>query len=156
MTRDDLPDHLKPFWDAPLIALLRALTVGEAEGEARIGKFMVLWVARNRALTPWWWGDDLRTVILFKAQFSCMWFSFQDRVKAMTLALTSPDAYEDAQRAAQDLIDWHPDPTGGCLYYWRPNSPGMVTLPSGRSGPPWANHLVFGCQVGHHDFYRDI
>lgn len=138
-----LPERLYPFWPHDEVSLLRALIVGEAEGETYLGKLAVACVVRNRVRAPWWWGHDVRTVILWRHQFSCFWSDYAKREKAMLLALTSPDAYEAAHRAATDVLAGSGDITDGAMWYF---NRAVVT-------PSWAAHLIRTVRIGHHDFY---
>src|SRR5574337_329335 len=92
-----LSDDRKPFWQSPVLPLLRATIVGEASTESVDGKFAVGCVARNRVLTEWWWGDCFHEVLMFKAQFTCFWHDWGLRELEMTSALQNPVKWPGAR-----------------------------------------------------------
>lgn len=140
-----LRPHLRPFWQAPTLSLIRALIVGEAEGESMAGKIAVACVLRNRVLEPAWWGDTWQECALQPHQFSCFWSDWNLRKAVMNRALRSVDRFADAHQAALDVVSMCPDITGEATHYF---NQAVVT-------PRWAAHLRHTKTIGHHTFYRE-
>lgn len=139
-----LPPRLRPFWQANTLALIRALIVGEAEGERHIGKVAVACVLRTRVLEPAWWGDTWQECALQPHQFSCFWSDLHKREAPMLRALSSPSRFSDTQAAAVDVVEMCPDPTMDATHYFNPR----IVLPS------WAREMRHTVTIGNHAFYR--
>lgn len=58
--------NLEQLSDAELLAWL---AWGEAEGEGPVGQLAVMHTVLNRIAKARWWGDDVRSVILYPAQY---------------------------------------------------------------------------------------
>jgi N-acetylmuramoyl-L-alanine amidase len=105
--------------DADLMALC---IWREARGEGELGRRGVGHVIRNRAEQPCWWGNDVRSVILKKWQFSSFnendpnsslvpnpadrgWVAIQAIAKGI-LAGNDPDITEDATFYHDSSMGW--------------------------------------------------
>lgn len=139
-----LPDRLLPFWEAPAVDCLRSCLVVEAGGEKYAGMFGVACVIRNRVLLPWWWGDSIHSVVLFKHQISAFWTDYPKLQKKAIRALTQPAVYPDADKAARAIVEEdRPDITGGATHYAN-----MAVC-----DPRWAKGMVRLCKIGNHTFF---
>lgn len=65
---------------------LIATLLGECASEPVEGQIAVACVIRNRARHPRWWGRDVKSVCLAKAQFSCWWETNQNAARVYALA----------------------------------------------------------------------
>lgn len=136
----------------PELDLLRALAVGEAEGEGYWGMVAVCFVAVNRvryasmALVPWW-PRNLKRAILQKHQFSCFWEDWSKRKKAIMVSLGDPSRFPTADLASRDVYYKRvQDPTGGADHYF-----------SVKIKPPsWAKSMKKTVRIGNHEFFRSV
>lgn len=99
----------QPLWRETEVALLARLVSGEARGEPYIGQVAVAAVVLNRVRS-----DDFPNtvsgVIFQRGAFDAVWDGQFD--------MTPTDS---CIRAARDALNgW--DPTGGCLYYYNPDT----------------------------------
>src|SRR5258708_7124377 len=86
---------------------------GEARGEGVDGWVAVSWVIKNRAGHPGWWGRDLKSVCLKRAQFSSWNIDDRNRPKMLALATNDPLLTRIRGTVAEVLAGTVPDPTGG-------------------------------------------
>src|SRR5512139_1688269 len=132
-----------PWAGRPVVWLLEAVLVGEAEGEGAWGMRAVGWVVRNRALRPGAWGREWREVLLAPWQFSCLWGrDFDARRGAME---REPRGDVVVAVAREVYAGEGTDPTAGATYY--------VNLAVAR--PRWLRGMVETAHIGHHTFFRD-
>ena len=128
-------------------ALARTL-VGEAVGEAWLGKVAVAWVVRNRVERAGRWGDSYREVAFQPAQFSC--FGAGPHRRRVELFPESLPAERDAVRECLEVaaLVRHgrvPDPTNGATHYV------SVRLYESERCPAWAREpQVRGRRFGGH------
>lgn len=141
-----LNDDLKPFWDADDLSCLRALIVGEAEGESDEGMFAVGCVVRTRVRMGGWWGNTYKEVCLKKHQFSCFWSDWLSRRKSCLDALDNPGKYKRADAAAKRALSAEdPDIVDGATHYVNPQ----------HANPEWISSMVKVARIGNHVFYRE-
>ena len=138
-----LKPHLKDFFGMDEKLLLAVCMYGEAASESYLGKFAVGCVVRNRVLTPGWWGDSYRRVILAPWQFSC----FNEGAPTLKM-MRAPkgDAWADCLKAAQAILDGEPDVTAGATHYFAEYI----------KKPEWANRMVKTAKIGRHEFYNEL
>src|SRR5258708_18614543 len=96
---------------------------GEARGEGVDGWVAVSWVIKNRAGHPGWWGRDLKSVCLKRAQFSSWNIDDRNRPKMLALATNDPLLTRIRGTVAEVLAGTVPDPTGGAPYQQPPLAP---------------------------------
>jgi spore germination cell wall hydrolase CwlJ-like protein len=137
------PAHIRELWQSPLDRLLAGMAIGEAEGEGASGMTCVCCVARNRVLTPWWWGETFHEVVLFRHQFSCFWTDWPKRERVIR-AVIAGDGDPRALEAAHHVLGGGVDITDGADSYF------AGTIPP----PPWAAQLIRTVRIGAHTFYR--
>ena len=116
---------------------------GEARGESLQGKVGVAWVIRNRADHPDWWGDEIATVCLKKAQFSCWLETDPNRAKLMAVTPENESFRECLMVTAGVLTGNFPDPTGGANHYHAKSV-----------NPKWARGKEPTVRLHNHVFYR--
>ena len=84
-----------------------------------------MWVIRNRAADPGWWGKDALSVCTAKNQFSC-WFDKQGvavRNLAATLGEVDDPKFQECLAAAREVLAGEiADPTGGADHYFADRS----------------------------------
>lgn len=134
--------NLEKLTDCELLALC---LMGEARGEPHIGKLAVAHVVLNRVSKPGWWGNSVRTVILFPHQFSC--FNVSDpNMPMMPHWIESPRDYDGMPEciaiAELAVNGFTVDPTNGATHYHEQSIK-----------PSWVDELTFLCQTGRHRFY---
>lgn len=154
--KDTRARRLATGWIAGLnsLGVSRALLIGEAEGEPEAGQEAILWVVRNRAAHPGWWGETAYQVMLWPHQFSCFWTDYIRRYRAMerfALHRDTPWArqvkgwYERILEAGGEQGVLALDPTFGSTHYF---NPAVVD-------PAWAGRLHWTVRIGHHQFARE-
>lgn len=141
-----LGSHLHDFYDLGEPDLLSRCIYGEAAGEPMEGKFAVACVVRNRVLTPGWWGNTYKRVILSPSQFSC--FNYDSGLLEKMMMKKPVRSWADCDSAAMDVIVRNlPDITGGATHYFNPDVCDI---------PPWAHRMVRTCVIGKHHFYNEF
>lgn len=131
------------FGDA--IDVLARTVYGEARGEPVRGMEAVAAVVMNRVARPGWWGDDILSVCLRPAQFSCWNPSDPNRAVIEAAAPTDPvfaACLRISRRAAAGVL---PDPVVGATHYHNRDA-----------WPRWARGKAPCAEVGRHLFYNDI
>lgn len=117
---------------------------GEARGDldSIIG---VVWVIRNRAEHPTWWGKTPAEVARKPAQFSCWNLNDPNRL-VLQKALQGGPLFDYAW-AITSLVFLNaiPDPTGGATNYH---------VAAMKNPPAWAAKLVPTVRLGAHQFYK--
>ena len=99
----------QPLWRETEVGLLARLVSGEARGEPYIGQVAVAAVVLNRVRSDEF-PDTVSGVIFQRGAFDAVWDGQFDM---------EPTA--SCLRAARDALSgW--DPTGGCLYYYNPDT----------------------------------
>lgn len=141
-----VPDYLLPFWQADDASVLRALIMGEAEGEGDAGQIAVACVVRNRLTQhPGRWGESYQSVCLYPHQFTCFWRDWVTRAASCHrgLADRAPRSVHDA---AAKVIAGEPDITDGADFYFSWD----VVFPS------WAPQMRLTVGIGRHRFYQAL
>lgn len=130
------------------IDTLARTVLGEAEGEALLGKIAVAWVVVNRALQR---KQTLTAVCLAPLQFSC-WNDGSPRRARMEEATFSDPYFRSCFGVALlVLAGEYADPTYGAVNYFT-----KVAPPGAHAWPPtWALELVETAKFGAHVFYRE-
>lgn len=117
---------------------------GEARGEGDTGMAAVACVICNRANHPDWWGNDIRSVCLKPAQFSCWNANDPNLPKLKAVTASDPTfatALQVAHAAAFGTLN---DITEGADSYFALHTP----------MPKWATSDKFVKTIGNHSFYR--
>jgi N-acetylmuramoyl-L-alanine amidase len=115
---------------------------GECRGEPDEGRVAVMWVIRNRAEHPGWWGKSVAGVCLAKSQFSCWNMNDPNREKLKAVPAYDP-VYTALQSVVERVLNGEvPDPTGGASHY-------EVI----GTGAAWAKDRKPDAVIGHHAFY---
>lgn len=122
---------------------------GEARGEGYSGQVAVGWAVKNRVFDgkgKSWWGEGYAGVCLAPYQFSC-WNKNDPNFKYLSGQLPIPTAqYEQARKAALDVINGQTDPTGGATHYHT----------TSIKSPAWTKGAKVTVRVGNHVFYRNV
>jgi hypothetical protein len=101
-------------------------------------------VIRNRADHPDWWGDDIRSVCLKPAQFSC-WNANDPNLPKLQAVSASDPAFASALQIAHNAMSGSlADITEGADSYFALHAP----------MPKWATSDRFVKTIGNHAFYR--
>lgn len=124
------------------IRTVAATIWGEARNETHEGKIAVGCVIRNRANSPGWWGKDLKSVCLAKAQFSCWWD--KQGPACRTVDETDPKFAECLFIAEAIASGEQPDITNGADHYYA----------NYIATPRWAKGKTPVATFGVHKFYR--
>src|SRR3990167_10082322 len=133
------------------VTLLARLIWGEARGERLAGKLAVARTVLNR-LPPIgqsrWWGNTVREVMLWPAQYSC----FNDehlRRGLMRGSVLEPLAWRDCVDAAPLVLSGYVrDFIGGATHYY---APARVAEP-----PAWAVEKRAAAEICGHLFFAGI
>ncbi len=140
-----LPDKTKPVEGQTDLVLSAMCAWAEARGEGTAAMYGVLCVIRNRASHPTWWGNDARSVILKKWQFSSFSENDPNRAKMLDpLAHDSEQSWERASRAAGAVAAGQVDITDGATHYYD----------TSIAPPAWAKGLKPLCHIGRLVFHK--
>lgn len=152
MTRAEIRAAISP--QTALVATL----LGEVGGEPIDGQVAVACVIRNRATHPRWWGQDVKSVCLAPAQFSCWWESGPntDRVYGLAEALARGNAATGSRSlvgqlqwiASGVMDDVLTDASGGSDHYL------TAALYGSPACPKWAAGKRVVARAGGHVFLR--
>ncbi len=147
MTMFTLPDKAKPIEGQTELVLAAMCAWAEARGEGTAAMFGVLCVIRNRANHPKWWGNDIKSVILKKWQFSSFNDNDPNRAEMMyPLAHDSVESWERASRASGAVFSGALDITDGATHYHD----------TSIAPPDWAKGLKPICRIGRLEFYKAL
>lgn len=158
-----LPAHLDWLWPLSREAVLRALVLGEAEGEQPAGMKAVADVVVNRVLLArehkvTWWGRTVHEVCLYRHQFSPFWSDYDLRRSALRRGAFLDPAegpVMEAHRAAVEALrrlDGDPTAEGD-----RSFGADHFFAPKGVPQPPaWARQYPLTCRVGGHQFHTSL
>jgi spore germination cell wall hydrolase CwlJ-like protein len=147
-------DWLTSLTDAQVMGVT---LLGEARGEDTLGRQMVASVFMTRVKisqahqarvgAPYWWGMNVREVILMPWQFSCWNESDPNRPKLMSLPEEPlwPEAMFIAESALTGTL---PDQANGATHYLNPLT--------ARPLPTWAISANQVAEHLHHTFYRVV
>lgn len=151
-SNDPFQTWLDSLTDQKLFAVM---LLAEARGEDTLGRQMVAAVVMNRITvaktherqfgSKFWWGDNVRSVILKPWQFSSFNETDPNRSK-MSSFLQLPLWGEAMEIAASAVAGTLGDPSHGADSYLNPAA--VKTL------PPWATLNRQTAQHLHHTFYR--
>lgn len=127
-------------------SLVVELTVwGEARGQGPDEWAAVIWVIRNRASRPSWWGRTMREVCLKRSQFSCWNERDPNRAKMLALPFGDPILVKIRAVLEQVMMGAIPDPTDGATHY-------AVT----GLNPAWAEGKEPCFATAAHEYWNDI
>jgi spore germination cell wall hydrolase CwlJ-like protein len=132
------------------VEVLARTLYGEARGEELAGIEAVASVILNRVAFArsrgrYWWGNDIKSVCLKPAQFSCWNKADPNRKKLLALSPRDP-AYRLCKRIAKRAVAGDlPDPTEGATHYH-----------THAVDPFWARGHVPVAEIGNHLFYKNI
>jgi len=132
------------------VEVLARTLYGEARGEELAGIEAVASVILNRVAFArsrgrYWWGNDVKSVCLKPAQFSCWNKADPNRKKLLALSPRDP-AYRLCKRIAKRAVAGDlPDQTEGATHYH-----------THAVDPFWARGHVPVAEIGNHLFYRAI
>ncbi len=154
LSHDDFTAWLSSLTDTQVLAIT---LLGEARGEDILGRQMVAASVMNRVAhaqvhqarigAPFWWGADLRSVVLKPWQYSC--WNESDPNRAKLPSLTSHPLWSEAMAIADTAVAGRLiDRTQGADSYLNPD---IVKLP-----PKWAVPSRMTAQHLHHQFYRTV
>ncbi|GAA0625802.1 cell wall hydrolase [Thalassospira tepidiphila] len=153
LTRSAPESTSQPITDPytlPEVEVLARTLYGEARGEELAGIEAVASVILNRVAFAkrrgrYWWGNDVKSVCLKPAQFSCWNEADPNRKKLLALSPRDP-AYRLCKRIAKcAVVGELPDPTDGATHYH-----------THAVDPFWARGHVPVTEIGGHLFYKDI
>jgi len=151
-TADNFADWLASLTDAQVMAVT---LLGEARGEDTLGRQMVANVFMTRVKiaqehqarvgAPYWWGANVREVVLKPWQFSCWNENDPNRPELANLPNTPlwPEAMFIADTAVAGNLADH---TNGATHYLNPRTVGLW--------PTWATPANQVAAHLHHTFYR--
>jgi len=143
----------QPVTDPDMLSEVEVLArtlYGEARGEELSGIEAVASVILNRVAFAkrrgrYWWGNDIKSVCLKPAQFSCWNAKDPNRKKLLALSPRDP-AYRLCKRIAKRAVAGElPDPTDGATHYH-----------THAVDPFWASGHVPVAEIGNHLFYKNI
>lgn len=132
------------------VEVLARTLYGEARGEELAGIEAVASVILNRVAFAkrrgrYWWGNDVKSVCLKPAQFSCWNEADPNRKKLLALNPRDP-AYRLCKRIAKRAVAGElPDQTDGATHYH-----------THAVDPFWARGHVPVAEIGNHLFYKNI
>ncbi|MBO6808833.1 cell wall hydrolase [Thalassospira sp.] len=132
------------------VEVLARTLYGEARGEELAGIEAVASVILNRVAFAkrrgrYWWGNDVKSVCLKPAQFSCWNKADPNRKKLLALSPRDP-AYRLCKRIAKRAVAGElPDQTDGATHYH-----------THAVDPFWARGHVPVAEIGNHLFYKNI
>ncbi len=131
------------------VEVLARTLYGEARNGGSGGMTAVAHVICNRARNPRWWGRDIRSVCLERAQFSVWWERDANHLRTMA-ATTADPAYAKAWAIANQAVQLRlgADPTKGADHYYAP-----AGMADGRP-PRWADDSKLTLEAHGHRFYR--
>jgi len=151
-SNDSIQTWLDSLTDQQLFAVM---LLAEARGEDTLGRQMVAAVVMNRIAvakahesqfgSKFWWGDDVRSVILKPWQFSSFNETDPNRSK-MPSFLQLPQWGEAMEIAASAIDGTLGDPSNGADSYLNPAAV--------KIQPAWATPERQTAQHLHHTFYR--
>jgi spore germination cell wall hydrolase CwlJ-like protein len=153
LTRSAPEPTSQPFTDPDTLTEVEVLArtlYGEARGEELRGIEAVASVILNRVAFAkrrgrYWWGNDIKSVCLKPAQFSCWNEADPNRKKLLTLSPRDP-AYRLCKRIAKRAVAGElPDQTDGATHYH-----------THAVDPFWARGHVPVAEIGNHLFYKNI
>lgn len=149
---DPIQTFLDGLTDQQLFAVM---LLAEARGEDTLGRQMVAAVVMNRIAwakqhetnvgTKFWWGDDVRSVILKPWQFSSLNENDPNRAQLPSF-LHNPLTTEALQIAASAMNGTLGDPSNGADGYLNPAAVAAM--------PAWATPERLTAKHLHHNFYR--
>lgn len=152
MPSDPIQTFIDGLTDQQLLAVM---LLAEARGEDALGRQMVANVVMNRIAwakaheakigSTFWWGDDIRSVILKPWQFSSFNESDPNR-RLLPSFLHHPLTTEALQIASMAIGGNLPDHTGGADSYLNPKTVEAM--------PNWATPDRLCAQHLRHSFYR--
>ncbi|MBB3267574.1 hypothetical protein FHW79_005235 [Azospirillum sp. OGB3] len=125
--------------------LLARVLWGEARGEGVAGMSAVAAVVMTRVANPRWWGRDLRSVLLQRAQFSCLMNNDPNLPKLLGVGVADPAYRLALSIARQAIAGTLADETGGADHY-------LVTAIQDRT--KWAKGRAPTAEIGRHSFFR--
>lgn len=125
--------------------LLARVLWGEARGEGAAGMSAVAAVVMTRVANPRWWGRDLRSVLLQRAQFSCLLNNDPNLPKLLGVGVADPAYRLALSIARQAIAGTLADETGGADHY-------LVTAIQSRT--KWAKGRAPTAVIGRHSFFR--
>ncbi len=132
------------------VEVLARTLYGEARGEELAGIEAVASVILNRVAFAkrrgrYWWGNDVKSVCLKPAQFSCWNEADPNRKRLLALNPRDP-AYRLCKRIAKRAVAGElPDQTDGATHYH-----------THAVDPFWARGHVPVAEIGNHLFYKNI
>lgn len=132
------------------VEVLARTLYGEARGEELAGIEAVASVILNRVAFAkrrgrYWWGNDVKSVCLKPAQFSCWNEADPNRKKLLALSPRDP-AYRLCKRIAKRAVAGElADHTEGATHYH-----------TYAVDPFWARGHVPCAEIGNHLFYKNI
>ncbi len=132
------------------VEVLARTLYGEARGEELAGIEAVASVILNRVAFAkrrgrYWWGNDVKSVCLKPAQFSCWNANDPNRKKLLALSPRDP-AYRLCKRIAKRAVAGElSDQTDGATHYH-----------THAVDPFWARGHVPVAEIGNHLFYKNI
>ncbi|MBS8274846.1 cell wall hydrolase [Thalassospira tepidiphila] len=143
----------QPVTDPDMLSEVEVLArtlYGEARGEELAGIEAVASVILNRVAFAkrrgrYWWGNDVKSVCLKPAQFSCWNTKDPNRKKLLALSPRDP-AYRLCKRIAKRAVAGElADHTEGATHYH-----------THAVDPFWARGHVPVAEIGNHLFYKNI
>lgn len=128
------------------VQLASATIVMEASGEGEEGMEAVAFVLVNR-VKDGRWGENLASVVLAPAQFSCWNTTDPNRRRIAEMKNDDPVLLKAIELVALAMDGSKPDPTQGATHYY------STTM---AKPPVWAMTATFVVQIGKQRFYKDV
>lgn len=126
--------------------LLARVIWGECRGKSAEEARAIAHVVMNRAAKPCWWGHDVKSVCLAKAQFSCLNPGDPNLPKILAGNFRDGSWATCIAEAAAAVAGESRDPTNGATSY---HATAM------RHYPSWAKAMTVTATIGSHVFYRE-
>lgn len=147
MTSTEILRELAKLPEEKLLATMAHL---EARGEKSVvGRLAVMHVALNRR-DAGYYGQGLKGVILRPKAFSC--FNVKDPNLSLALTTHKLPGYSVTLAIAELVLGgWTFDPTKNAMLYFNPK-----IVPDGFPSTWNRKKVVYCCDIGRHQFYREI
>lgn len=110
----------------------------EARGEPMAGKVAVAHVIKSRVLQPSWWGTDVASVCLKRANFACT------TRECKVPPIDDPEFLDSRAAVLFAFMDVYPDDTEGATHFHKIDA----------SSPNWASKMTHTRDIGRHRFYK--